>query len=459
MVSEARLQALLVDPDVAPRDGAAAPDDRRREPGTDRADSGAAVRLVRASSIPRERTAWSWEGRIPAGMGALIAGQAGVGKTALLGYLMARLTRGQLDGAWYGRPAHVVYIGAEDDPSTVLVPRLEAAGADPDRVHLLHEPALFQVSDADALAAQLDGLDDVALVVIDPLDAHLGDRVDSHRKAEVQRAFAGLVEALTSRHRCAVVGVAHLSKGDSMDVLRRVVGSVGFTTAARAVLAVGEHPDDPRDRVCALRKANAAAAGEVPALRFRVEGVDLPHPDGGEPIRTARVVVLGEEHGFDADSILDVPNAAERRAVDDAADWLADLLADGPVPYRELERLAAAAGISRATLHRAREAAGVRVERDDTARGRPSTWRLPVSSQPPGRHFVSPPRDPAETKPPARNPLWHKGSEPNEPISSHVSGGEMKSGIPAADDLEDLGAWCSDPPADYGLDDLAGRPR
>lgn len=108
--------------------------------------------LVRLDRVTRRPVTWVWQGRIPAGMTTLMAGRAGHGKTALTGWVMARLTQGQLSGAWHERPAHVVYIGAEDDPESVIAPRLYAAGADPKRVHLHSAPTTVDAASIHKLA-------------------------------------------------------------------------------------------------------------------------------------------------------------------------------------------------------------------------------------------------------------------------------------------------------------------
>src|SRR5205823_3453607 len=104
----------------------------------------------------------------------------------------------------------------------------------------------------------------------------LGSGVDTHRKAEVQSSIQRLAE-LAQELRCGAIGLAHLNKGDVRELLARVVGSVGFTTATRSVLAVGEHPENRSDRVCVLAKANMVDRTTVPAVHFRVERVNLPH--------------------------------------------------------------------------------------------------------------------------------------------------------------------------------------
>jgi hypothetical protein len=420
------------------------------------ASGDAAPRLVKASSIRMSRPEWIDEGRIPIAGVTLLAGREGHGKTAFVCHLAARITRGQLRGSRHGIPSDVVYLGVEDARDFILVPRLTAAGADLDRVHFLEMSAgsAFAICDhVVKLSRLLDGLEDVALVVVDPLDSHLGERVDSHRKAEVQRAI-GMLAVLAQEHSCAVLGIAHLNKGDGRDLLTRVVGSVGFTTAVRSVIGIGEHPDEQRDRVAVLAKTNVTDQARVPAVRFRIEGTTVAAPDGGDPIDTAQVVILGEEYGVDPHSIVSGLGSDERTERDAAIDWLRDLLSGETMDCGEVLRLAKDAGISRATLYRAKDRIKeLVVTRDDTRRGRPSTWSLPsiaLVSSPPYRAA-------GETKYETPQLLPGNGSSPSACISSHVPGIETESAPKTMDEAvalleryfdatiidEDLSAWCS----------------
>jgi hypothetical protein len=284
--------------------------------------------LTAASSIRIDRPRWVWDRRIPIGGTTLMPGREGLGKTLLVCWLAARLSRGQLDGEWLGQPADVVYVGHEDDRSTVLVPRLVAAGADLDRFYFVDIPSggTFSLNvDLETLVAAVrDDGRNVALVVIDPLDSQLG-AIDSHKKAEVQTTV-GRLAIVTQQLRCGGLGLAHFSKAATTDLLTKVVGSVGFTTSVRSVLGVGEHPQDATERVCVLAKANMTDRSQVPTIRFRPEQRFIPHPDGGPDIDTARVVMRGEEHGLDPNAILMQQNPEERAALEEAAGWLEDYL-------------------------------------------------------------------------------------------------------------------------------------
>lgn len=342
------------------------------------------LRLVTAASIIMTRPEFVWQSRVPIGGVTMFAGVEGQGKTLATIAVAAKATRGTLEGDLLGISAHVVFVGSEDDWSSMMKPRLSAAGADLDRVHFvkLPEGGIFAVEqDVVELENALGELDRVALVVIDPLDAHLGDNVDSHRKSEVQRSISRLA-GLAQRQRCAVIGIGHLNKNEiSKDLLVRVIGSRGFTTSPRSVLGVGPSPGgDGSERMIVLAKSNLRDKSAVPALRFRIEGREVPHDDGGT-VETAAVAWLGEAHGVDPNTIICIENAEERTEREEAADWLRDLLEDGQrCPCKEIERLASEAGISRATLHRARKLTSIRIERDESARGRPSTWSLVSAS-------------------------------------------------------------------------------
>jgi hypothetical protein len=345
--------------------------DELRRPTTRR------LTLTAASDIQVERPDWIWDSRIPVGGVTLMPGREGDGKTALVCWLAARISRGQLAGSRQGHPCDVLYVGMEDDRQSVTVPRLMAAGADLERFQFVdvddHTGSFAldtHIDDLQALAARRD----VGLIVLDPLDAHLGN-VDSYKKAEVQ-STVGRLAALTQHLRCGALGIAHLNKGTTTDLLERINGSRGFSSSVRSVLGLGAHPANPDERLCLVAKANLADKTAVPAIRFRIEGTTV-HADNGDPFNVATVVLLGEELGHDPSSLLSTLTGEERTEADEATDWLAGMLADGPLPKAELAAFAEHEGFSPKTLRTARERLHIVVQRDETTKGRPSLWHLP----------------------------------------------------------------------------------
>lgn len=324
-------------------------------------DTVARPTFVTAADVEIRPTYWLWEHFLPLEHLTIVAGVGGHGKGVLLATLGAHATRGALVGDRYGVPGDVVYICAEDTHSE-LAGRFAAAGADMERVHFLARPAEFGVAAAGALAAEIAGQGwDLAMLVLDPLDAHLWD-VDTHRKSEVQQALGAFKEAITGPHpHCAVIGVAHLNKGEARAAVNRIMGSIGFSTAARSALIVAAHPENEDHRLLMLAKSNLVETGlsRVPALRYAIEGVPVGARPDGVPITKPRAAFMGWETGHDPNDLVATPSPEERTAIDEAVAFLEEVLATGPVLGTEVEQLAKQRSISARTLRRARKQLGV----------------------------------------------------------------------------------------------------
>ena len=144
------------------------------------------------------------------------------------------------------------FILAEDGAADTIRPRLEAASANLDRVHLIEAvndhigPRPFNlVVDMDRLERWLLGVRKPRLVIIDPINACFNS-TDFHRfnPSSVQhvRALLGRLEALAAKYR---VAVTHFTKAKGGSALSRVAGSIAFAAVARSVFTVTRKQDDP----------------------------------------------------------------------------------------------------------------------------------------------------------------------------------------------------------------------
>ena len=228
------------------------------------------------SEVEPEQVEWLWPGRLPLGKLAVLDGDPGLGKSALTLDLAARVSAGlELpDGSRCG-PAGVVLLSAEDGLEDTIRPRLDAAGADTERIVALSmigvgtraERLVSLTQDLDAIEAAIRRVG-AALVVIDPLMAFLTGKTDSHKDQDIRRALAPLA-ALAERTGAAVLIVRHLNKSAGGNALYRGGGSIGIIGAARAGLVVAPDPEDPERRILAANKHNLS--GAAPSLVFRVE--------------------------------------------------------------------------------------------------------------------------------------------------------------------------------------------
>jgi putative DNA primase/helicase len=188
-----------------------------------------------------------------------------------------------------------------------------------------------------------------------------------------------LVE-LATRVGAALVGITHFTKGTSgREPTERLTGSLAFGALARVVMVAakvpGESDDDPPKRVFMRAKSNIGA--DEGGFEYGLRQVDLDgHPglsasviDWLAPIEgTAREVL----HEAEAN-----PGEREGSAVTAAAEFLRALLADGPIAASEAEVEAKGAGISGASLRRAKKALGVLVRRKGFGPGSECVWSLP----------------------------------------------------------------------------------
>jgi hypothetical protein len=91
------------------------------------------------SQIQSRAIDWLWPGRIAKGKVSMIVGNPGLGKSQVCASLTSVVSNGGIwpvDRSPCARGS-VVILSAEDDPEDTIRPRLEAAGADLDRVYIL----------------------------------------------------------------------------------------------------------------------------------------------------------------------------------------------------------------------------------------------------------------------------------------------------------------------------------
>jgi RecA-family ATPase len=139
---------------------------------------------------------WLWPLHLALGKLAILEGDPGLGKSFLALDLVARLTTGRPwpDGSPGGPPAHAVVLNAEDDNQDTVRPRLEALGADLDRV-IVHEPRVLLAPGPLCLSRAIRLLEteltrtQARLVVLDPIVAFLDEHVRIHSELSVRRAL------------------------------------------------------------------------------------------------------------------------------------------------------------------------------------------------------------------------------------------------------------------------------
>ncbi|HNQ24014.1 MAG TPA: AAA family ATPase [Phycisphaerae bacterium] len=346
-----------------------------------------------AIDVVPEQITWLWPARIPQGKLSLMVGDPGQGKSLATIDIAVRVASGL---SWpdipllSNPPGRVILFSAEDDLADTVRPRLDAAlstltdaqGARRALSNIILMEAMRELNpltgvkespfnltqDLEHLDQLLQRIQNVRLVVFDPLSGYLGSRLDAHRDTEVRSALAPLA-TLAAKHRTTIIAVMHLRKSQTeTPAIHRTLGSVAFTAAARSVWLVGKDPNDRHRRVMLPVKCNLAPDSGN-GLSFRIEAVaKVPH-----------VIWDSEPVTMLADDAIAAPQQRQGRppAVRAAAeDWLRAALSGGPRPAKDLlEEGREEAGHTRWTLDRARQAVGVVAYRP--VNPGPWWWRLP----------------------------------------------------------------------------------
>lgn len=329
--------------------------------------------ITRASELKMEPVQWLWPKVVAAGKITLLLGEPGQGKSMLAAALAARVSTGstwpQSDGR--GLQGDAVLIAPEDDPGDTLTPRLIAAGADLDRIHFQHLAAGQDlVSALHDLDQRLPELGNVRLLIVDPITACLG-RHDLNRAGDMRRVLMPVTE-WAQRTGIAVVLISHMNKAAGRNPLGRILGSQTFAAVARAVFLICPDPGNADRRLMLPVKDNIGVNRE--GIAFRITQHTL-----AEGLRAPRAVFddIGVTITAADASASPASGSKGHLAVDEAKEFLCAVLKDGPQSADTVMVAARAAGISLASLRRAKAALHVTVQKGGMNAG--WRWALPAA--------------------------------------------------------------------------------
>jgi putative DNA primase/helicase len=337
------------------------------------------------ADVAPEPVRWLWEQRIAEAKLSLLAGDPGLGKSFITLDIAARVSTG---APWPDHPHErrtpggVVILSAEDGLEDTIRPRLDAAGADVQRIMALsgveyrtagsdpQEVGVDLTRHLSALERAVEQTAGCALVIVDPITAYMGD-TDSHKNAEVRAMLARLAE-LAVRCNVAILAVTHLNKASTQAAIYRAMGSLGFVAAARAVWAVVKDKDDLTGRRRLLLPVKNNLGNDESGLAYRLSA---RHADGNVPV----VEWEPEPVSIRADDAMSF--APQRRgpkpdARNEAVEFLRSALAKGPRLGKEImEEAREAHGIAKTTLTRAKKE--LKVESYQGSTPGPWYWKLP----------------------------------------------------------------------------------
>ena len=312
------------------------------------------------ATVTEEEIDCLWTGRIPRGKLTIFDGDAGIGKSTVALAIAAAISMGialpfDIEPE---APLKSWIISAEDGAADTIKPRLRKLGADMNMIAIPNRDLNLTPSQitADVIDRMLQEFP-AALLVIDPILAY-ANRRNTDKASDVRELLQPMV-AVADKHRTAIVLIRHLNKGTQVKALYRGQGSVDFGAIVRSAFIFAKDSQNDERRMMAHYKCSFG--GEKPTLEYFID-------------RNTGTFRWGDETAESPDEALGTGEPRKEREaheLDGAKRFLENFLSQGPKPSNDIKTKARDAGISNATLWRAKEGMDIRASKE---RGTGEWW-------------------------------------------------------------------------------------
>lgn len=331
-----------------------------------------------------ERITWLWEGMIPLGEVTILAGPKETCKTQFLLDLVAKVSRGELPGEFFGTPVESLVFCLEDSESRVTKPRLMAAGWNEPMVHAPKKedfPEDFYLSERlDSLRKTLENNPNIKLVAIDTLSSVMTAKERSYDGIAVRRLISAL-RSIVDEFKVALVGTAHVVKTVRADPNAQILGSVENINGARSILRTAKFDrDDYGDAVCVLTQTgNNLGPKRKNSIVYRsIDVKNVTLDSEGKPVHVHRVEILNENEPRGVYQICEEQASAptRNREPSPCIGWLKEYLTE-PKPVTQILEDASDRGFSRRTVYRAHDS--LKVISSEGKTHKEKVWSLPTN--------------------------------------------------------------------------------
>jgi hypothetical protein len=253
----------------------------------------------KASEIEVKPIEWLIGNRLPRGMISTFVGLPGAGKSMLAAFIASKISTGNGmtcdPESWPPRPPGRVLIFAfEDGGEMVLRPRLEAMGADLERIEVCEVKARGEEEQGIDLLKDFPLIERKViesspdLIVIDPVNSAWGAGKDQNNDVEARQVLAPF-KRLAEAHRASVLLVTHTNKrSDVSDAQDTASGARAIVGISRTVYLVGRLKEEDGSFAHYLADMKVNIRESLGALKFTVTGEDAGSAK-------ARVTVIGVE--------------------------------------------------------------------------------------------------------------------------------------------------------------------
>jgi putative DNA primase/helicase len=321
------------------------------------------AKVFSMASVMEKTTEWFWEGYMPAGSIVILDGDPDQAKSQISLDLAARYSRGDamppcsaLDDTF---PAgNSLLLQFEDDIERTTKPRLLAAGAVVERIHVMRSVELTDGEERPVqLPRDIPTLEQVirdlkiGYMPIDVLSCVIEEGQSMNEDSDMRRLMSPLSQ-MAERTQCAILLLRHLNKKENVGAMHRGGGSMAIIGACRAGFAAAPDPNNPDGKVLVCTKMNLAR--KPASLSYEIESF-------GD---TSRIAWTGQSD-VTANQVFGKQGRGSGggEKVSAAIDIIANALASGPKVESDIMAAITAAGISRSTYWSARKELNVQSEK------------------------------------------------------------------------------------------------
>lgn len=221
------------------------------------------------STVMPQHVEWLWYPYIPLGKLILLQGDPGDGKSTFIMQLTALFTTGRdfPDGTRGKAPIDVIYQCLEDGIADTILPRLQRAQADNNKVHFIVDEGNLTMDDwrIEASVHQTGA----KLLIFDPIQSYLPAGCDMQSAAKT-RAVLGRLALVAERNSCSIILISHMGKESGQKNIYRSLGSVDIPAVCRSILMISRDEENPSMRHVEQIKNNLAPEG--PEISFSLTG-------------------------------------------------------------------------------------------------------------------------------------------------------------------------------------------
>lgn len=319
------------------------------------------LELICMEDVEIQDPKWLWYPYIPAGKVTILQGDPGNGKTHFALQVASIVTNGASfpTGKSDIEGGNIIVQTAEDGLEDTIKPRLVEAGADTKKVFVIKDTDC-DLSLIDTRIEEAINAKNAKLLIIDPLQAYLGEGVDMHRANEIRPIMHKLSD-VAERTGCAIILIGHMNKDSkSSKGIYKGLGSIDIVAAARSVLLLGRDPKNKYIR--AVIPVKSSLAPEAKAVAFEL------NPDTG-------FKWIGESSLTEKDLLGGFKK--EKSEIEEAEEYILDLLEDGDILVKEAKDQLMDEGFSEMTIRRAKKKLGIKTRSEGFGKDKKGYWIKP----------------------------------------------------------------------------------